>query len=216
MKWGAWVADNRRVRQSIKQLQRVKTWQLVILLILASFLAATFLRLNNIGMIERRNAVLSADDAGDSEVTINRLYDLQRYVSAHMNTDMGKGVYLEASYKRDVQAAYDKASVDSNPNGNIYKKAQEVCAPKFSRWSTAYVQCTTSELAKYPAANDLVSAVSLPRADNYLHVFASPLWSPDFAGWSLLVCFAILLMIIVRLVSLLVLRLILHYHYKGA
>lgn len=197
-------------------MQRVKTWQLIILLILASFLAATFLRLNNIGMIERRTAVLSADDAGDSDATVNRLYDLQRYVSAHMNTDMGKGVYLDASYKRDVQAAYDRASADSNPNGNIYKKAQDVCAPKFTHWSAAYVQCTTSELAKYPAASELVNAVSLPRADNYLHVFASPLWSPDFAGWSVLVCVALLLMIIARFVSLIILRIILHYHYKSA
>ena len=210
------MADKGRVQRSIKQLQRVKTWQLVILLILASFLAATFLRLNNIGMIERRSAVLSADDAGDSDATINRLYDLQRYVSAHMNTDMGRGVYLEASYKRDVQAAYDKASADTNANGNIYKKAQDICAPKFTRYSTAYVQCTTSELAKYPAATELVNNVALPRADNYLHVFISPLWSPDFAGWSLLVCAALLLMIIARFVSLLILRIILHYHYKSA
>lgn len=214
--WGLRVADKGRVRRSMKQLQRVKTWQLIILLILASFLAATFLRLNNIGMIERRTAVLSADDAGDNNVTINRLYDLQRYVSAHMNADMGRGVYLEASYKRDVQAAYDRASDDSSPNGNIYKKAQDVCAPKFTRYSTAYVQCTTSELAKYPAATELVSDVSLPRADNYLHVFISPLWSPDFAGWSVLLCVALLLMIIARFVSLLILRVILHYHYKSA
>lgn len=167
-------------------------------------------------MIERRTAVTAADEAGDSEVTINRLYDLQRYVTAHMNTDMGKGLYLEASYKRDVQAVYDRASQDSNPNGNIYKKAQDVCAPQFSRYSYAYLQCTTGELAKYPAATDPVTAVKLPRADSYLHVFVSPLWSPDFAGWSIIVCALIGLMIIVRLASLGVLRMILHHHYKSA
>lgn len=214
--WGNRVADNRRVRRSIKRLQRVKTWQLVILLILASFLAATFLRLNNIGMVERRNAVLAADEAGNNDNTITRLYDLQRYVSTHMNADMGKGLYLVSSYKRDVQTAYNKASSDNNPNGNIYKKAQDVCAPQFTRWSEAYVQCTTSQLAKYPAATNLVDAVNLPRADGYLHVYVSPLWSPDFAGWSVLVCIALLLMIVARLVSLVILRLILHHHYKTA
>ena len=214
--WGERVADKSRVRRSIKQLQRVKTWQLIVLLVLASFLAATFLRLNNIGMVERRSAVLAADDEGNGEVIIARLYDLQRFVSTHMNTDMGKGVYLGASYKRDVQAAYDKASADTNPNGNIYKKAQDVCAPRFSRWSTAYVQCTTSELAKYPAADNLVSAVNLPRADSYLHVYTSPLWSPDFAGWSVLVCLALIVMIIARLTGLAILRVILHQHYKSA
>lgn len=209
------MVDKRRVHRSIKELQRVKTWQLVILLILAVFLSATFLRLNNIGMIERRSAVTSADEQGNAEITINRLYDLQRYVSAHMNTDMDKGLYLEKSYKRDYQAAIDKAALDDNPNGNIYKKAQEVCAPQFSRYSYAYLQCTTGELAKYPAASDLDSAVKKPLASSYLHVFASPRWSPDFAGWSVLLCIVIALMIAIRLISLVILRIILHRHYKS-
>ncbi|MDB5167109.1 MAG: hypothetical protein JWN26_254 [Candidatus Saccharibacteria bacterium] len=213
--WGVRVADKGRVRRSMKQLQRVKTWQLVILLILAGFLAATFLRLNNIGMVERRAAVQAADDGGNSDTIINRLYDLQRFVTAHMNADMGKGVYLVSSYKRDVQVAYTKASSDTNPNGNIYEKAQEVCAPKFTRWSEAYVQCTTSELAKYPAAANLEAAVNLPHADSYLYDYVSPLWSPDFAGWSVLVCVALILMIIARLISVAILRVILHQQYKS-
>lgn len=209
------MADKKQVKYSIKQLQRVKTWQLVILLIFAIFVTLTFLRLNNIGMVERRSAVTSADEAGNSDAVISRLYDLQRYVSSHMNTDMGKGIYLQASYKRDVQKAYNVASADENPNGNIYKKAQEVCAPRFTLWSPAYVQCTFGELSKYPAADDLAGAVKLPPADMYLHVFASPLWTPDFAGWSLVVCIVIALVIIARTASLGVLRLMLARHYKS-
>ncbi|MBC7943483.1 hypothetical protein H7X68_03240 [Candidatus Saccharibacteria bacterium] len=209
------MANKRQIKRSIKELQRVKTWQLIILLILAGFVAATFLRLNSIGMNDRRRAVMLADEVGKGEVTINRLYDLQRYVSAHMNTDMGKGLYLENSYKRDYQSSIDKAAQDGNSNGNIYKKAQEVCAPQFTRYSYAYLQCTTGELAKYPAASDLISSVQVPIAASYLHVFVSPLWSPDFAGWSVIVCFVIALMIAVRLLSLAVLRIILHHHYKS-
>ncbi len=185
------------------------------MLILAIFVAATFLRLNNIGMVERRNAVVVADDAGQDTNTISRLYDLQRYVSSHMNTDMGKGVYLEGSYKRDSQAAYDAAAKDTNPNGNIYKKAQEVCAPQFTRYSYAYLQCTTGELAKYPASSNLIESVKLPRADSYLHSYVSPLWSPDFAGWAVLVCLALAVMIVVRIIAVMVLRAMLHRHYKS-
>jgi len=203
------------VRKSIKELQRVKTWQLLVLLVLASFIAATFLRLNNIGMIERRNAVITADESLDSDNTIRRLYDLQQYVSAHMNTDLGKGVYLEASYNRDYQAWQAKAFGDQNPNGNIYKKAQEVCAPRFSNYSAAYLQCTTDELAKYPAASEIGSDKNSPKVTSYLHSFASPVWSPDFAGWSLVVCFVIALMIVVRLVSIGILRILLRHHYKN-
>jgi hypothetical protein len=199
----------------MKRLQRVKIWQLIILLILAGFLAATFLRINNIGMVERRTAVIDADTAGDVQSIHSRLYDLQVYVTSHMNTDMGKGVYLAETYKRDTQAAYAVASNDANPNGNIYKKAQEVCAPRFTSYSYAYLQCTIGELSKYPASSNLISAVKLPQADTYLHVYVSPLWTPDFAGWSALICIAILTMIIIRLTSVGILKLILRHHYKS-
>ena len=201
------MVNKKRVKRSLKQIQRIKTWQLVLLLIISVFISATFLRLNNIGMIERREAVLSSDKVGDNSITQERLLKLQQYITAHMNADMGKGIYLEGSYRRDVQAAYNKASSTSN----IYKKAQEVCAPQFSSWSQAYVQCTIGELAKYPATEALV----LPRADTYLHVFISPLISFDFAGFSVLVTIVILTMIIVRLVSVGILKLLLRHHYKS-
>jgi len=208
------VADKSRIKHSIKDLQRVKTWQLIILLIIVGFIAATFLRLNNIGMVQRRDAVISADQEGDEEATINRLYDLQRYVSSHMNTDLGRGVYLENGFNRDLQEWQQGQYGDTNPNGNIYKKAQEVCAPQFSNYSFAYLQCTTNELAKYPAADDPASETSKPRQEAYIHGFSSPIWSPDFAGLSVLVAGVILLLIIVRLVSLAVLQLMLRHRYK--
>ena len=209
------MADKGRIKQSIKDLQRIKTWQLIVLLVIVGFISATFLRLNNIGMLERRDAVLSADKQGDEQTTIQRLYDLQRHVSGHMNTDIGRGVYLEASYNRDVQNWQTSQYGDANPNGNIYKKAQEICAPRFRNYSAAYLQCTTSELAKYPAAADPATDTSKPRQEAYIHAFASPIWSPDFAGWSVLVFVVILGLIVVRFVSLGILGLLLRKHYKA-
>ena len=208
------MADKGRIKQSIKDLQRIKTWQLIILLIIVGFVAATFLRLNNIGMVQRRDAVIVADKEGDANTIINRLYDLQRYTAAHMNTDLGRGVYLEQSYNRDLQGWQETQYGDANPNGNIYQKAQEVCAPKFSRYSYAYLQCTTSELEKYPAAKDPATDTSRPRQEAYIHSFSSPMWSPDFAGWSVLAFGVILLLIVIRFVSLGVLQLMLRRHYK--
>ncbi len=206
------MVDKKQVRRNLGKLQRVKTWQLIILLILASFVAATFLRLNNIGMVERRDAVNVADIKSDDSVTQDRLFDLQRYVSGHMNTDMGKGIFLTATYNRDKKALIAKASVGLN--GNIYKKAQEVCAPRYTSWSPAYVQCTVSELAKYPSGESLNNSVNLS-PEPYLHVFISPLWSPDFAGWSVLVCVVILIMIIARFIGVVILRMLLRRHYKS-
>lgn len=209
------MTDKRRLHHNIKNVQRVKTWQLLILLILAVFIAASFLRLNNIGMVERRDAVLSADQEGDEEVIIQRLSSLQRHVSAHMNTDLGRGVYLEASYNRDLEKWQAERYGDQNPNGNIFKKAQEVCAPRFSSWSTAYVQCVSNELAKYPSAEDLATDTSRPRQETYIYSYASPLWSPDFAGWAVLVSLVIILVIIARFATLGILHLMLFRQYKN-
>lgn len=208
------MADKGRVKQSIKDLQRVKTWQLIILLVIVGFIAATFLRLNNIGMVHRRDAVISADKEGNQEALINRLYDLQRYVAAHMNTDLGRGVYLEHSYNRDLQAWQENQYGSANPNGNIYKKAQEVCAPQFSSYSYAYLQCTTNELAKYPAAANPATDTSKPRQESYIHAFASSSWSPDFAGWSVVAFVVIVLLILIRLASLAFLQMLLRRNYR--
>ena len=165
-------------------------------------------------MVERREGVLSADKGGNEEIIIKRLYDLQRHVSAHMNTELGRGVYLESSYSRDLQNWQSSQYGDANPNGNIYKKAQEVCAPRFKSYSAAYLQCTTSELAKYPAAANPSTDTSKPRQEAYIHAFASPLWSPDFAGWSVIFSVIILGLIVVRFVGIGVLGLLLRKHFK--
>lgn len=165
-------------------------------------------------MIDRRDAVISADKAGDPRVINERLYDLQRYVAAHMNADMGT-IYLEHQYKRDGQRIIDEASGVNNPNGNIYKKAQESCAPRFSSYSQAYLQCTMSYLAQFSPAENPASEVKLPKPDLYRHSFTSPLWTPDFAGWSVLVCILIIIVIIGRLIGLMVLKIILKMRYRG-
>lgn len=209
------MADKRRVKKSIRQLQRVKTWQLLILFILVAFIAATFLRLNNIGMLQRRDAVLTADKAGDETIIQSRLYDLQRFAAEHMNASTGP-FYLEGQFKRNAQKLVDAAKAsDNNPNGNINAKAEAVCKPQFTVWSPAYVQCFADQLAKYPPSPDPTQNVVLPSANLYRHDFLSPLWSPDFAGLSVLVCGFIILMIIVRFISLGVLRLLLKRHYRG-
>lgn len=199
------MTDKRQVKQTIRQLQRVKTWQLLVILLLLSVIAATFLRLNNIGMIQRREAVLSADKTGDTAQTQARLYELQRYVSSHMNADMGM-IYLEGQYQRDSQKRISDAANTSNPNGNVFKKAQDTCAPRFSSYSQAYLQCVLDELNRYAPADNLASNVAMPKVDAYRHSFVSPRWSPDFAGFSVLICVALVVVIVVRLLGLLILR----------
>jgi hypothetical protein len=208
------VADKRHIKANIKQLQRIKTWQLLILLIIIGFLTATFLRLNNIGMVQRRDAVLAADKTGDEANMMNRLLDLQQYSAQHMNSSTGP-FYLEQQFRRDAQKLVDAAKNDDNPNGNINVKAEAVCKPQYTVWSPAYVQCFTDELAKYPPSPDPVQNVKLPSTALYRYDFDSPVWSSDFAGWSSFVFVAICLLIIGRLASLGILHLMLKHHYRG-
>jgi hypothetical protein len=176
--------------------------------------AATFLRLDNIGMDQRRAAVLTADKSGDETVIQSRLYDLQRYVTTHMNADTGP-FYLENEYKREAQRRVDSAKSYTNPNGNIYAKAEGVCRPQFSVWSEAYVQCFADQLAKYPPSANPAENVTLPDVNLYRYSYDSPVWTPGFSGIAVVVCIALILMIVARLVSIGVLRLLLKRHYRG-
>ena len=207
------MADKRHIKQGIHWLQRIKTWQLLLVLVIALLLSATFLRLNNIGMVERRTAVINADKMGDSEITKARLFDLQRYTAAHMNADSG-AVYLAEQYQRDTQAAIAAAST-SNNGDNLNTKADATCKAQHGGYSQAYVQCFANELAKYPSGSNDPDKANLPSPGLYRQSFSSPLWSPDFAGFGLAICVVITLVITARLLSLLLLRALLHRHYSG-
>lgn len=207
------MPQQRTVRKTIKNLQRVKTWQLLILLVLMVFVTATFLRLNNVGMTQRKEAVIAADEQGDAEATRARLLDLQHYVSAHMNTDKND-VYLASQYERDKEQLIKQAASTNQSGEVINQKVDAICKPQFSSYNQGYVDCFAREYAKYAPGSDPVSQVKMPDTDRYRFVFAPPLWSPDFAGFSLLACVVIVLLIIGRLITLVVLRLLLKRKYQ--
>lgn len=165
-------------------------------------------------MIQRRDAVLDADKSGDTLAIKNRLIDLQRFVTAHMNADMGT-IYLEHQYKRDSETANQTAAVEGTPNSDIFKKVQDICAPRYRNlgsYSLAYQQCVIDELNKYPAGSNLTSSLKLPKAEAYRHSFVAPLWSPDFAGFSVLICLFLIIIIVGRLLGLFALKLMLKKH----
>ena len=210
------MADNKRVQRNIGRLQRVKTWQLVILLILVALVAATLLRLNNVGMIERRTAVKQADKTGDEQALADNLFALQRWSASHMNASTDT-FYLEYGYERDVKKATEKQQNLGGLTGKLVKEADAICKARHGNYySSAYVYCFASErdrLSKrYPAAD---FSVETPKPELYRHEFSSPLWSPDFAGWSLVLCAVITLVIIFRIISLAILKLLLRRHYTS-
>ena len=194
--------NKKQIRTTLKKISMLKTWQLIILLILVLFIAATALRLNNVGMDQRREGVYSADEAGDEDIIHQRLLSLREYSSSHMNANTGAFV-LKNQYDRDSQRALadaqNKSEESESPNGNIYKKAAEVCDPQISGYSQAYMQCFMNELNKYPESGAVSDSVVLPTAELYQYDFASPIWTPDIAGWTVLLAIIISVVIITKI-----------------
>jgi hypothetical protein len=77
------------------------------------------------------------------------------------------------------------------------------------------VQCFADQLAKYPPSSNPSENVKLPDVSLYRYSYDSPLWTAGFAGWSAIVCLALVVMIVARLISIGVLRLLLKRHYRG-
>lgn len=218
------------IRRILASVKGVRTWQLVIILIPMLFLAATLLRFDHIKMSELRQDVLIADEVGDAAGIEASLAKLQEYVFTHIVVNVveengkqkiifGTGpFYLENSYIRAANAAIEAAENtlvdDSNPNGNIYEAVRQICQPLALQngWNShqqEYLDCWTSELAKYPASETLtpvIVAADLPSTELYRRSYASPLWAPTPAGFVILACVILLVIIVIRFLIWLILK----------
>lgn len=216
-----WVQPNNtaRLRDIHAKLQAIKTWQLLVILLISMLIAATFLRLNNLGMAEKRDAVIAADKAGDKAAIKQSLIDLQKYVSSHMNTDLGNGVYLVTTYERDRDAALATATTGSNPQSAVYQQASVECRARFQggveSFRNDYVQCVLQRVAALSASADPSAGLVLPKADSYRYDFSSPAWTPDLAGLSVFFCVLVTTVIVGRLLALLALRLLIRHRYRS-
>lgn len=205
---------------------QLKLWELVVLLVISLFISATLLRLNNIGMIQRRDAVEVADKSGEEVELMNRLYDLQRYVAAHMNASPGQ-VALDHAYKRAYDRdfkVFEETAQRSGSGNDVVQKVRQTCDNQAKQggygrfWVRAdprYVSCINEEWAKYPSA--AVSDVQFkpPSTAPYYQTFVSPLWSPDAAGWSVLVTVLLMVVVIVKAAVSGVIRYIIWRRYRS-
>ena len=175
----------------------------VIVLIVAAISATQGLRQNNQRMGHLRAAVFAADETdGDVEAA---LAALRRHVVSHMNADLvdvryeiadsspdrvqtnsQKPIQLVYGYYRDTLAAHRQvlrhhdAAVQA-----ILSEAERFCSSKpiSERLGCIQTQTQTHGGAIYPPIEPLVS-------DFYVFDFVSPKWSPDRAGWSIVIFWA--------------------------
>ena len=193
-------------------IRAVKVWQLILLLLALVGASAYLLRQNNLEMVALRDAVKVADEEnGDTK---QALLNLQRYVTAHMNTSLGDGIVLQSSYKRAYDVAAQKAVSAGNPASKIYAQVELQCRPVFARTHSfpAYTQCAREKLSSLAPGQDTLSSFHAPSTDLFRYNYLSPVWSPDLAGIAVLASIFTLLIILARVTSYLILRSILHRH----
>ncbi|PID31524.1 hypothetical protein CR983_00685 [Candidatus Saccharibacteria bacterium] len=215
MQGGSWQRDETTKRSWIDWLRSIALWQLMLLWLIVAIVASTFLHLNNIGMVERRDAVANADASGDEEMIADRLYDLQRYANAHMNADTGV-IYLDKKYARDVEQLVKdmRSRLTSDDSNSVAARADRACKQRFSGYSQAYVECVRAEQDKNPVAEDPFASLKLPNPELYRYSYLSPVWSPDFTGWSLVVLAVLSLWIGLKLIWGIVLHVMFKWRYR--
>jgi hypothetical protein len=170
-----------------RKLKLLRPWYFLALAGFFGIICIFSLRGNYQHMVKLRSAVYAADKSGNN--VSPALNDLRSYVYAHMNTNLATsdGVYppiqLKYTYDRLVKAETGRVA---SVNSQVYTQAQAYCEQQdpvdFSGHNR--VPCIDNYVSVHGA-----KAQSIPDA-LYKFDFASPRWSPDLAGWSLIVTIA--------------------------
>lgn len=171
-------------------------WLFLIIAISSGLVAIFALRENNIRAIELRNQVLKVDEQnGDTEAALR---ELREYVHSHMNTNLASGpnairppIQLKYTYERLLRD--EKARV-SKINEKVYTDAQAACEAAIPRGTIASrIPCVEEYVGK-----NTVKERPIPDA-LYKFDFTPPAWSPDLAGWSIVVSMASFVLFGVRI-----------------
>lgn len=167
------------------KLRKVKVRYLLAITLVCGVVCVLALRSNYQHMVSLRDAVYSADK-NDGNVQ-GALQNLQQYVTAHMNTDLSTGntavyppIQLQYTYQRLVEAQGAQLQA---ANSGLYTAAQAYCQAQdpvdFSGHNR--VPC----IEQYVTQHGEQPLPTIPDS-LYQFDFVSPRWSPDLAGWSLL------------------------------
>lgn len=175
--------DKRYAHHLWTRIRPIKPWYFALLTMVFGLLAVYGLRSNYTHMVSLRQQVYAADEAGQG---LNEaLQQLRDFVGHHMNTNLSAGdtsvyppVQLKYTYDRLIQA---KSQQTSDYNAHIYTRAQKYCEAKIpSGFSGRYrIQCIQQYVTSHNASPTYISP------DLYKFDFYSPSWSPDLAGWSI-------------------------------
>lgn len=175
----------------------VRTW--LVLFLVSGLVSLAALRHNNQQMVKLRSAVYTADkNDGDVNTALN---NLSHYVYSHMNTNLSDGtngiyppIQLQYTYQRLLQA---QAGTLQEANQKVYSAAQSYCRSiGQTTWGLSTITCIQNYVVNHGVKS--TANVNIPQG-LYEFDFISPAWSPDLAGWSLLVSVISLIALLAKL-----------------
>lgn len=190
---------SKRTNKVMARILSIKPFVFISLTLISLIICITALRSNNVHMIKLRSEVYAADqNNGD---VAGALTNLQKYVTTHMNTNLSSDsnavyppIQLENTYKRLITA---QSNDIANNNTQLYTEAENYCQ----------IQVPNGFSGRYriPCIEQYISSHSLKTVsiDQSLYEFdfISPTWSPDLAGFSLLLTIVLSLITVISILG---------------
>jgi hypothetical protein len=180
-------------------LSRVPLYVFIVIFALSALVSVYALRQNNLTMVKLRDAVYEADrSGGDVNASLN---NLRQYVYAHMNTNLSSG---KNAIKPPIQLrnTYDKLVAEAEQQVNtssLYTEAADYCQQKIPASVSVSGRGRVECVKDYILSHGGNPAPQIPAA-LYQFDFVSPLWSPDLAGWSLVLTTVFFLAIVAKII----------------
>lgn len=193
--------NKRQLHRTWSTLRRFSHWYFLAGFLLWSGIAVVALRDNNLTALRLRDHVIQVDEEnGDVE---EALRELREYMHSHMNTNLATpgSVYppiqLKHRYERLVEAEIAKTS--NNSNSTLYVDAQRYCEANEpeSFYGAGRLTCIQNYIDRQGSQDSGTEPPAIPDS-LYKFDFASPRWSPDMAGWSIVLAIVFGLLFVVR------------------
>lgn len=167
--------------------------------IIFSVTSILFLRNNNLTMLRLKENVVQVDaKGGDVE---KALTELRNYIFSHMNTTMRPSntteppLQLVSSYNRYIEQ--QQAKLTAAGQSDMYTAAQANCEREYPTIAER-VNCIQLFVAENGGA---LAEINFPSKDLYTFDFASPTWTPDLAGISIVLAVLFFVLLVIRLVA---------------
>ncbi len=189
----------RRLHHWLVTLRKLRAWYLVILLVISLLITVFALRDNNSRALQLLETVHAVDQKnGDVEAALR---DLREHVHSHMHSSLAVpgGAYppIQLKYRYERLVLAEQKRVEA-ANGTLYTEAQRQCEAQIPVGrSLGRIQC----ISDYIVSKGGVAEQAIPDS-LYKFDFVPPRWSPDLAGWMIVVSILLGGLLVVRTVLL--------------